>query len=249
MQLAFLVFASAVGGLASGWSLRVAPVGPCCRREGRLSGLVMRVVPISRAQMQSIVPRQVTRPQLLAYWGMNPKERLQRILEAVLISYGGTWLAWFVSFMAGSLVSAVLGTGLIFNWLYSPWLNAKTRNARMYPRLSSSSSASSSSRRGRSRAAATATAHYAVFLGRIGALKKVKRRAGKTIGAVAQEYLVMNIADDLGREVRPRGGHLFHACGLCACMSAAARTPISPLALTYPPLLFMPLPPAPLSSR
>lgn len=172
--------------------------------------LVMRVVPITKSQMLQIVPRKVTRPQLLAYWGLNPKERLQRILESVLISYGGTWLAWFVSFMAGSLVSAFLGTALIFNWLYSPWLNARNRNARMYPYRLNLRSATSKGGRSRSRSRRQSAAavdptptrcYYAVFLGRISSLRKIKRRAGKTIGAVAQEYLVMQITDELGRDL------------------------------------------------
>jgi len=108
----------------------------------------MRVAPISKAQMLAVVPRKITRPQLLSYWGMNSKERLQRILESLLVSYGGAWMAWFVSFMAGSLVSAVLGTALIFNWMYTPWLNARRRNARVYP---------SSGK--------LETVYYAVFLG------------------------------------------------------------------------------------
>ena len=36
--------------------------------------------------------------------------RLQRILESVLLSYGGAWLAWFLTFMTGSVVSSFAGT-------------------------------------------------------------------------------------------------------------------------------------------
>ena len=75
--------------------------------------------------MSLLVPKKVKPDQMLSYWGVNKKERLQRVLESLLVSYGGAWMAWFVSFMAGSLVSAVLGSTLIFNWLYSPWLNAR----------------------------------------------------------------------------------------------------------------------------
>lgn len=144
----------------------------------------MRVAPISKAQMLAVVPRKITRPQLLSYWGMNSKERLQRILESLLVSYGGAWMAWFVSFMAGSLVSAVLGTALIFNWMYTPWLNARRRNARVYPSSGE-----------------LETVYYAVFLGRIASLKKVRRRAGKSIGAVSQEFLVMQIKDERQRQL------------------------------------------------
>ena len=146
--------------------------------------LSMRLAPISKAQMLAVVPRKITRPQLLSYWGMNSKERLQRILESLLVSYGGVWMAWFVSFMAGSLVSAVLGTALIFNWMYTPWLNARRRNARVYPSSGE-----------------LETVYYAVFLGRIASLKKVRRRAGKSIGAVSQEFLVMQIKDERQRQL------------------------------------------------
>lgn len=41
--------------------------------------------------------------QWRSYWGINKKERLQKILESVLLAYGGMWLSWFLSFMAGIL--------------------------------------------------------------------------------------------------------------------------------------------------
>jgi hypothetical protein len=83
--------------------------------------------------MVSLVPRQVTTQQWASYWGMNQKEKLQRILESVLVAYGGAWLAWFLSFMAGGYVAAFTGTALVFNWMYTPWLNAKKRNAKFWP--------------------------------------------------------------------------------------------------------------------
>ena len=44
------------------------------------------------------------------------------------MTYGGLWFAWFISFMSGGLVAAVVGTALVFNWIYLPWLNAKDKN-------------------------------------------------------------------------------------------------------------------------
>jgi len=175
------------------FSIRDGPHGKgLCRlpRQQRHS-VSMRVVPLSKTQMQSIVPRKVTRNQLMSYWGMNSKERLQRVLESLLVSYGGAWMAWFVSFMVGSLASAVLGTALIFNWMYTPWLNAKRRNALVYPSTSRLSP----------QGLRSGQVYYAAFLGRIASLKKVRRRAGKTIGAVSQEFLVMKITDERQREL------------------------------------------------
>lgn len=40
--------------------------------------------------------------QWRSYWGTNKKERVQRVLESVLLAYGGLWLSWFLSFMAGT---------------------------------------------------------------------------------------------------------------------------------------------------
>lgn len=150
--------------------------------------LTMRMLPLTRPEVARLVPRRVTRSQLVSYWGMNSKERLQRVLESLLVSYGGAWIAWFVSFMVGSLTSAVLGSALIFNWMYTPWLNAKRRNALFYP----SSARETPGSRG---------AHYAIFLGRIKTLKKVQRRAGKSIGAVSQEFLVLSVRDEYQREL------------------------------------------------
>lgn len=142
----------------------------------------MKVVGVSRSRVLEIIPRKVMPEQVAAYWGVNPKERLQRILESALVSYGGAWAAWFLSFMAGGYVASFVGTFLIFNWMYTPWVNAKKRNAKIWPSTGE-------------------TIHYAVFMGRIKQLKKVKRRAGKSIGAVAQEYLLMLVKDERGREL------------------------------------------------
>lgn len=96
-----------------------------CRRHMFLH---MSLTPLSTHQVQRIFPTSVTNEQWLSHWGVNKKERLQRILESVLISYGGGWLAWFLSFLAGGFVSGIVGTLLIFNWIYTPWLNANRRN-------------------------------------------------------------------------------------------------------------------------
>ena len=77
----------------------------------------MKVVGVSHSRMLQIIPRKVTPEQVAAFWGVNPKERLQRILESLLVSYGGAWAAWFLSFMAGGYVAAFVGTILIFNWM------------------------------------------------------------------------------------------------------------------------------------
>ena len=114
---------------------------PAINFDGRMNGMsmrkrekmTMRIVPCSKKKMRVLVPRQVTTQQWAAYWGMNQKERLQKILESVLVAYGGAWMAWFLSFMAGSLVSAFAGTGLVFNWMYTPWLSARKRNAKFWP--------------------------------------------------------------------------------------------------------------------
>jgi hypothetical protein len=84
----------------------------------------MTLIPLSKKQFASVAPKQVTPDQWVSYWGVNQIERLQRILESVLLAYGGAWLAWFISFMAGGVVSAFVGTGLIFNWMFTPWLSA-----------------------------------------------------------------------------------------------------------------------------
>jgi len=96
--------------------------------RSKLSYTSMSLTPLTKNQIQRIFPTSVTNEQWFSHWGVNKKERLQRILESVLISYGGGWLAWFLSFLAGGLVSGVVGALLICNWIYVPWLNANRRN-------------------------------------------------------------------------------------------------------------------------
>lgn len=92
----------------------------------------MRIVPCSSLQMSILAPRKVTSQQWGAYWGVNKMERLQKVLESLLVAYGGAWMSWFLSMLAGNVVSSFAGTALIFNWMYSPWLNAKKRNAKVW---------------------------------------------------------------------------------------------------------------------
>lgn len=71
--------------------------------------IIMSLIPINKVQINKILTKQVNTDQWLSYWGNNKIERLQRVLESVLIAYGGAWLSWFFSFMAGGIVSAFLG--------------------------------------------------------------------------------------------------------------------------------------------
>lgn len=73
------------------------------------STTIMSLIPINKIQINKILTKQVNTDQWLSYWGSNKIERLQRVLESVLIAYGGAWLSWFFSFMAGGIVSAFLG--------------------------------------------------------------------------------------------------------------------------------------------
>jgi ABC-type spermidine/putrescine transport system permease subunit II len=82
--------------------------------------------------MSVLAPRKVSAQQWGAYWGMTKIERLQKVLESLLVAYGGAWMAWFLSMLAGNVVSSFAGTALIFNWMYSPWLNAKKRNSKIW---------------------------------------------------------------------------------------------------------------------
>ena len=136
----------------------------------RRNDIKMTVLPISREEMTILAPKKISTSQWVSYWGVSPTERLQKVMESLLIAYGGSWMAWFFSFMAGGAISAFLGVGLIFNWMYSPILNAKKRNSRLWPPNQKLS--------------------YALFTGRIISLNKIRRRAGKAIGAVSQEFLV-----------------------------------------------------------
>ena len=119
----------------------------------------MRMLPLSRNKVRDILPRGITKDQWISYWGLSPMERIQKVLESLLISYGGAWLAWFTSFMAGSLVAACIGTALLFNWMYTPLLAARRRNLQIWPRKKG--------------------LYYALYSGRIKSLDRVRRRAGK----------------------------------------------------------------------
>ena len=143
--------------------------------------LMMRLLPLSRNKVRDLLPLGITKDQWTSYWGLDPMERLQKVLESVLIAYGGAWLAWFTSFMAGSFVAACVGTALLFNWMYFPLLNARRRNLQMWPRRSK--------------------LFYALFSGRISKLERVRRRAGKTVGGASQEFLHLTVIDEVGREL------------------------------------------------
>ena len=80
----------------------------------------MTLVPISSTDIRRITSTGVTTEQWKSYWGMNRIDRLQKVMESFLMSYGGAWLAWFLSFMAGNFIAAIVGSLMIFNWMYSP---------------------------------------------------------------------------------------------------------------------------------
>lgn len=93
--------------------------------------LEMKLYPVTRDQSKVLISSAVTPAQWKAYWGNSPLERVQRILESVLFAYGGAWLAWFLSFMAGNFVSAVAGALIIFNWVLNPFLSARRLTYRL----------------------------------------------------------------------------------------------------------------------
>eukprot|EP01038_Epipyxis_sp_PR26KG_P008026 gene8026-10875_t len=142
----------------------------------------MQLRPITRSQFADLSPRRVTTSQWFSYWGTNKLERTQKILESVLLAYGGLWLSWFFSFMAGSFFSSLIGTMLIFNWMFTPWLNSN-RNNRNAWYLDHK------------------PLHHAFFRGRIVRLNKVKRRTNRTVGAPTQEFLDLIVSDEEGREL------------------------------------------------
>ena len=144
-----------------------------------LPRVTCRMVPLSAKQVRPLVPKTVSVSQWISYWGNNPTERIQKVLESLLIAYGGAWLSWFLSFMSGSLVSAIVGTFLIFNWIYTPWITARRKNSLIWPRQR--------------------TLNYALYTGRIRSLERVRRRAGKTVGGVFQEFLQVEVDDEKGR--------------------------------------------------
>jgi hypothetical protein len=88
----------------------------------------MKLIRISSSEMKSILPKLVTTDQWKAYWGLNKKETLTKIMETSFLSYGGGWLAWFLSFMAGNFISTIVGIALVFNFLYLPIIDANKRN-------------------------------------------------------------------------------------------------------------------------
>ena len=154
------------------------------------TSLHMRIIPCSKQQMQELVPRKVTTEQWQAYWGVNKMERLQKVLESILLAYGGAWIAWFLSLVSasvGALLSSFAGTALVFNWMYAPYLYARKRNGKIW---------TTTATRGRDQ-----RLHYALYVGRIVGLKRIRRRAGKTVGAVAQEYLVLTVEDEEQRQL------------------------------------------------
>lgn len=157
---------------------------PTCRSAltfRGVSSLKCSVTVLSKKKMASLVPPKVTQKQYLAYWGLNSKERLQRVLECVLFAYGGAWLAWFSNFMAGPFVSSIIGCLTICNWMYNPWLYARRRNSKVWSKKR--------------------PMFYAIYSARIKNLSRVKRRAGKSIGGVAQQYLEMVLEDEGGRRL------------------------------------------------
>lgn len=98
------------------------------RPRNRLS---MKLVPVSGERMKILFPRSVTPAQWRAYWGTTPLETVQRIMESVLFAYGGAWIAWFLSFMAGDFISSIAGSIMIFNWMVNPYLAARRQNHRI----------------------------------------------------------------------------------------------------------------------
>lgn len=152
-----------------------------CKKSGGVSSLQCSILEISRKKAITIAPPRVSTEQWTAYWGMNPTERLQKVMESVLFAYGGAWLAWFTSFMAGQLVASVIGTATIFNWMYNPWIYAKKRNAKLWP--------------------GARKLRYGIFTARIKSLTRIKRKAANTIGMVSPEFLEMVLEDELGRRL------------------------------------------------
>lgn len=94
--------------------------------------LDMTLVPLSRTKTKIIMPRKVTPDQWRSYWGSVPMESVQRVLESVLFAYGGAWMAWFLSFMAGNFISSIAGSIMIFNWIFNPFISAQRQNYRIW---------------------------------------------------------------------------------------------------------------------
>lgn len=116
----------------------------CWRNEGTFCSLKefgqavtlrsvhMTLVPLSRSKTKIIMPRKVTPDQWRSYWGSVPMESVQRVLESVLFAYGGAWMAWFLSFMAGNFISSIAGSIMIFNWIFNPYISAQRQNYRIW---------------------------------------------------------------------------------------------------------------------
>jgi hypothetical protein len=56
--------------------------------------ILMKLTRLSPTQAKSIIPTSVNNDQWISFWGVSKKERVQKILESFLISYGGGWMAW-----------------------------------------------------------------------------------------------------------------------------------------------------------
>lgn len=151
-------------------------------RKYGVASLQAAILPISPSRIYNLklVHRDVTSTQWMSYWGASSKERSQRIQESLLLAYAGAWFAWFVSFMSGGL-APFIGTLLIFNWMYSPYINARNRNGKFWSQSKSKS--------------------YAIYTGEIIGLNKLIRRSGKTIGAANKEFLEVIIEDESGRQL------------------------------------------------
>lgn len=100
--------------------------------KNRHDNLQMLLVPISRKELKVLIPRHVTNTQWFSYWGNTRINLLQKLLESLLISYGGAWIAWLLSFMSGSFVSTVVGCALVFNWLFNPYFISSKTNYLFY---------------------------------------------------------------------------------------------------------------------
>lgn len=144
----------------------------------------MALIPLPRSQMKLLVPRgKVTPAQWCSYWGYTPVDTLQRILESMLFAYGGAWMAWFLSFMAGPFVSSIFGSITIFNWLYLPYISSQRNNNKMWFNSQGK------------------LLHHALFKGSIQSMRRIRRRSGKTIGALSQDYLDIVVMDEMEREL------------------------------------------------
>jgi hypothetical protein len=93
----------------------------------------MAIKPIKHKDMKKMIEWTVTASQWQSYWGPNRKERVGKALESFLVAYGGAWFSWFLYFTRAQLLSGVVGTFLIFNFVYFPWLAAMRRKNTFWP--------------------------------------------------------------------------------------------------------------------